>query len=180
MVDGQNLPLTTEYTREDGQVSVQSYYLESDGHTKIADPSSSTVLNADPLTRSALYTPASGQRYDWTEGQTFLQTTTDTYSTSAWLGISAFYSPSNIVNSTTARYIGGLRCSRAAYISNDSSYEQLHLQRRAIHHEHATTQIRSRANRLDLVRQDDLHPDDDDRNRVRRCLHDAVSRPTSR
>ena len=78
------------------------------------------MLNADPLTRSALYTPASGQRYDWTEGQTFLQTTTDTYSTSAWLGISAFYSPSNIVNSTTQN-IGGLTLQPGAYISNDSS-----------------------------------------------------------
>ncbi len=56
-IDGQVLPLTTEYTRENGQVSVQSYYLESDGHTKIADPSSPTVLNAAPLTRSARLHP---------------------------------------------------------------------------------------------------------------------------
>ena len=77
------------------------------------------MLNADPLTRSAIYTPASGQRYYWTEGETFMTTTTDTYSTSSWLGISAFYSPSNIVNSTT-QVTSGLTLQPGAYVTNDS------------------------------------------------------------
>ena len=119
------VPLTTEYAREDGRVTVDTYYVDSKGVKHEADPSADSnaqtvVNNADPTTRTAVYTPASGQRYYWTEGEDFMTTTSDTYSTSVWLGISAFYSPSNIVSSNTV-VTDGVHLESGGYIGTPKS-----------------------------------------------------------
>ena len=118
--NGQGAPLTTSYTRSNGQVSVESYYVDATHPVNPAtDPNYQVVANADPLTRSAVYTPASGQRYYWTEGEQTMTTTTDTYSASSWLGITAFYTPSNVTSSNTV-VTSSLQIEPGAYIANSS------------------------------------------------------------
>ena len=49
-----------------------------------------------------------------------MTTTTDTYSASAWLGITAFYTPSNVTSSNTV-VTSALQIEPGAYIANSSN-----------------------------------------------------------
>ena len=164
-INGQNLPLTTEYTRVNGEVATETYYLSSSG-AKLDD----STVSSGSVGRSAVYTPASGQRYYWTEGEDFMTTTTDTYSTSAWLGISAFYTPSNEVSSNTV-VTKGLQARAGRLHREEQRYEHVQLQRAAIPDEQQCSG-QPGAGKLDLVRQDNLYLDADNLYGVRRCLHE--------
>ena len=106
-------------------VSVDAYYLDALGTEHQAGSYRPQLPGRrpqcrPPVTRTAVYTPASGQRYYWTEGEDFLTTTSDTYSASAWLGLSAFYSPQNIVSSSTW-VTNGVHLTSGGYIETPSA-----------------------------------------------------------
>ena len=119
--NGSGTPLTTVYTvGTNDQVAVSNYYGDPSHPASTSDPNYQAVVgNADLGQRTAIYTPLSGQRYYWTEGQQFMETTTNTYSASSWLGITAFYTPSNLTSSNTVA-TGGLAIQPGAYVAGSS------------------------------------------------------------
>ncbi|MFY9853286.1 MAG: hypothetical protein WAK26_05360, partial [Terracidiphilus sp.] len=80
-------PLVTEYYRQDGATYTDSYYEPATIGGAITYVTSPTDLGTSKTTD---YQPALGQRYYWTTAMATETQTTDVYSTSDWLGVSAF------------------------------------------------------------------------------------------
>jgi hypothetical protein len=93
-------PFVTQYTRQNGQVQVTSYYANADG-TAATTPNTGQYSGPNAGVRSASYQPVA-QRFVWVDGVDFSQITTTTYGSASWLKIDQLAAdPGTVISSTT-------------------------------------------------------------------------------